>query len=49
MIAYIVLSSEYVLKIANSEDETFHFNVGQAGNAYLCFHKVIVYINDSQF
>jgi len=37
MIACIVLSSEYVLKIANSEDETCHFNIGQARNVCLCF------------
>ena len=36
MIACIVLSSEYVLKIANSEDETCHFNIGQARNACPC-------------
>ena len=36
MIACIVLSSEYVIKIANSEDDTCHFNIGQARNACLC-------------
>ena len=39
MIACIILSSEYVLKIANSEDETCHFNIGQARSACLCFSK----------
>ena len=34
MIACIVLSSEYVLKIANSEDETCHFNIGQASTMH---------------
>ena len=45
MIACIVLSSEYVLKIANSEDETCHFNIGQARDACLCLSIATRHLN----